>query len=345
MEPTTPSAMTRSGAVSRSCCSQPLFTSAAWGVPFRWFGRFAAVGSLLISCLPFAWDGIAQVQNFHWTTDLVTILLFVFMAGMMAKTVKKRLWSPALYLVIPVILAFETILVRSALYSSIPLILSSLYIVVLGVYETAQGFKPDHQAHLKFGIVILVSVVLTFVFGTHFSPLAPILAIIVLALIVFQFRRMQKDKKSAAQRASRRARLRHSAARVRNDDASTTEEQVPEEEMPVWYSPKENETDETVEEWMKDIRIPSPAELGLGRSGIEASSDTNSPEPIPYRQIRRIPRWCYSPCPYRLSTGDDFVSPRQVIRETTEVVPQQMAVFPGKDQENRRQLRSRRGVI
>ena len=198
-----------------------------WGVPFRWFGRFAAVGSLLISCLPFAWDGIAQVQNFHWTTDLVTVLLFVFMAGMMAKTVKKRLWSPALYLVIPVILAFETILVRSALYSSIPLILSSLYIVVLGVYETAQGFKPDHQAHLKFGIVILVSVVLTFVFGTHFSPLAPILAIIVLALIVFQFRRMQKDKKSAAQRASRRARLRHSAARVRNDDASATEEQVP----------------------------------------------------------------------------------------------------------------------
>lgn len=90
-----------------------------------------------------------------------------------------------MYLVIPVILAFETILVRSALYSSIPLILSSLYIVVLGVYETAQGFKPDHQAHLKFGIVILVSVVLTFVFGTHFSPLAPILAIIVLALIVF----------------------------------------------------------------------------------------------------------------------------------------------------------------
>ena len=65
----------------------------SWGVPFRWFGRFAAVGSLLISCLPFAWDGIAQVQNFHWTTDLVTVLLFILMAGMMAKTVKKRLWA------------------------------------------------------------------------------------------------------------------------------------------------------------------------------------------------------------------------------------------------------------
>lgn len=305
----------------------------SWGVPFRWFGRFAAVGSLLISCLPFAWDGIAQVQNFHWTTDFVTVLLFVFMAGMMAKTVKKRLWSPALYVVIPVILAFETILVRSALYSSIPLILSSLYIVVLGVYETAQGFKPDHQAHLKFGIVIFVSVVLAFVFGTHFSPLAPILAIIVLALIVFQFRRMQKDKKTAAQRASRRAKLRHSAARVRNDDALAAEEQAPEEELPVWYSPEENKPDETVEEWMKDVRIPSPAELGLGESGIEASSDTNS------SKAGSVPaNTTDSPMVFTLSvpaesTGNDFVPPRQVIRETTEAVPQQMAVSQEKAKE------------
>ncbi len=305
----------------------------SWGVPFRWFGRFAAVGSLLISCLPFAWDGIAQVQNFHWTTDFVTVLLFVFMAGMMAKTVKKRLWSPALYVVIPVILAFETILVRSALYSSIPLILSSLYIVVLGVYETAQGFKPDHQAHLKFGIVIFVSVVLAFVFGTHFSPLAPILAIIVLALIVFQFRRMQKDKKTAAQRASRRAKLRHSAARVRNDDALAAEEQAPEEELPVWYSPEENKPDETVEEWMKDVRIPSPAELGLGESGIEASSDTNS------SKAGSVPaNTTDSPMVFTLSvpaesTEKDFVPTRQVIRETTEAVPQQMAVSQEKAKE------------
>lgn len=305
----------------------------SWGVPFRWFGRFAAVGSLLISCLPFAWDGIAQVQNFHWTTDLVTVLLFVFMAGMMTKTVKKRLWSPALYVVIPVILAFETILVRSALYSSIPLILSSLYIVVLGVYETAQGFKPDHQAHLKFGIVIFVSVVLAFVFGTHFSPLAPILAIIVLALIVFQFRRMQKDKKTAAQRASRRAKLRHSAARVRNDDALAAEEQAPEEELPVWYSPEENKPDETVEEWMKDVRIPSPAELGLGESGIEASSDTNS------SKAGSVPaNTTDSPMVFTLSvpaesTEKDFVPTRQVIRETTEAVPQQMAVSQEKAKE------------
>ena len=144
---------------------------------------------------------------------------------------------------------------------------------------------------------------------------------------------MQKDKKSAAQRASRRARLRHSAARVRNDDASATEEQAPEEEMPVWYSPEENETDETVEEWMKDIRIPSPAELGLGESGIEASSDTNS------SKAGSVPEnTTDSPMVFTLSvptesTGNDFVPPRQVIRETTEAVPQQMAVSQEKTKE------------
>ena len=297
-----------------------------WGVPFRWFGRFAAVGSLLISCLPFAWDGIAQVQNFHWTTDLVTVLLFILMAGMMAKTVKKRLWGPALYLVIPVILAFETILVRSALYSSIPLILSSLYIVVIGVYETAQGFKPDHQAHLRFGIVIFISLVLAFVFGTHFSPLAPILAIIVLALIIFQFRRMQKDKKTAAQRASRRARLHHSTARVRNDDAVVAEEKAPEEELPVWYSPEETEKDEMVEAWMKDVRIPSLAEMGLDESGLSTSSEADS------AKSSSVPTaTADSPMVFTLSvpaddTGHDAVPPRQVVRETTEAVPQQMAL-------------------
>ena len=48
----------------------------SWGVPFRWFGRFAAAGSLLISCLPAAWDGIARVHEFHWVTALVTLVLF-----------------------------------------------------------------------------------------------------------------------------------------------------------------------------------------------------------------------------------------------------------------------------
>ena len=92
----------------------------SWGVPFRWFGRFAAAGSLLISCLPAAWGGIARVHAFHWVTALVTLVLFAVMIALMAQTVKNRLWGPVLYLAVPFILAFETILVRAGLYSSIP---------------------------------------------------------------------------------------------------------------------------------------------------------------------------------------------------------------------------------
>ena len=189
----------------------------SWGVPFRWFGRFAAAGSLLISCLPAAWDGIAKVHVFHWATALVTLVLFVVMITLMAQTVKKRLWGPALYLAVPFILAFETILVRAGLYSSIPLVLSALYMVVLGFFETSQGFKPGHSLHMKFGIILFISLVLAFIFGTQFSPLAPLLAIVVLALIIFQFKRTRKDKAAAALRAARRAGLRHSSTRVRSE--------------------------------------------------------------------------------------------------------------------------------
>ena len=129
----------------------------SWGAPFRWFGRFAAAGSLLISCLPAAWDGIARVHAFHWVTALVTLVLFAVMIALMAQTVKNRLWGPVLYLAVPFILAFETILVRAGLYSSIPLVLSSLYMVVLGFFETSQGFKPGHSLHMKFGVVIFIS--------------------------------------------------------------------------------------------------------------------------------------------------------------------------------------------
>lgn len=101
----------------------------------------------------------------------------------------------------------------------------------------------------------------------------------------------------------------------------------------MWYSPEENKPDETVEEWMKDVRIPSPAELGLGESGIEASSDTNS------SKAGSVPaNTTDSPMVFTLSvpaesTEKDFVPTRQVIRETTEAVPQQMAVSQEKAKE------------
>ena len=100
----------------------------------------------------------------------MTLVLFAVMIALMAQTVKNRLWGPVLYLAVPFILAFETILVRAGLYSSIPLVLSSLYMVVLGFFETSQGFKPGHSLHMKFGVVIFISLVLAFYFRDAVLP-------------------------------------------------------------------------------------------------------------------------------------------------------------------------------
>lgn len=302
----------------------------SWGVPFRWFGRFAAAGSLLISCLPAAWDGIARVHAFHWVTALVTLVLFAVMIALMAQTVKNRLWGPVLYLAVPFILAFETILVRAGLYSSIPLVLSSLYMVVLGFFETSQGFKPGHSLHMKFGVVIFISLVLAFIFGTQFSPLAPLLAIVVLALIIFQFKRTRKDKAAAALHAARRAGLRHSSTRVRREGEEKQDE-LPPKETPSWQAQNAASDADTLAEWMKEVRIPSPAELGLPAepAGEKTADDLPKAPPVPAEAEEAPPAFTFTaPADdVKKETPEMPASPvTPTVHEKTEAVPQQMAV-------------------
>lgn len=302
----------------------------SWGVPFRWFGRFAAAGSLLISCLPAAWEGIARAHEFHWVTTLVTLVLFVVMIALMAKTVKNRLWGPALYLVVPFILVFETILVRAGLYSSIPLILSSLYMVVLGFFETSQGFKAGHSLHMKFGVVLFVSLIAAFIFGTHFSPLAPILAIIVLALIIFQFKRTRKDKAMAALRAARRAGLRHSSTRVRGQVKENSEDGIPPKDTPSWQVQDAASDADSLAEWMKEVHIPSPAELGLPAEPAveEKADDLPKAPPVPAEPAEAPPAFVFTePSGANEEVQEAPEAPvSQTVHETTEAVPQQMAV-------------------
>lgn len=310
----------------------------SWGVPFRWFGRFAAAGSLLISCLPAAWDGIAKVHAFHWATALVTLVLFVVMITLMAQTVKKRLWGPALYLAVPFILAFETILVRAGLYSSIPLVLSALYMVVLGFFETSQGFKPGHSLHMKFGIILFISLVLAFIFGTQFSPLAPLLAIVVLALILFQFKRTRKDKAAAALRAARRAGLRHSSTRVRSEG----EEKIglPPKETPSWQAQDASSDADTLAEWMKGIRIPSPDELGLPAEpvGEKPADDLPKAPSVPAEPEEALPAFTFTAPADAVKEAKPEIPAAPVtptVHEKTEAVPQQMAVPQEKEPEEK----------
>jgi uncharacterized membrane protein len=248
----------------------------AWGVPFRWFGRFAAAGSLLISCMPASWHGIAEIQGFHWTTMAVTVILFMAIVILLAKGVKKRLWGPVVYVCIPVILAGETMLVRSGLYSSVPLIISSVYMLFLGFYETAQGLQPGHFGHAKFGVVILASLVLSFIFGTSFSPLVPVIAIVILGLAIFQIRRVRNDKKAAAQRSDRRLHLKHRSATIRSD-RDTRRSRIEKKEIvpPAYAIDKRNpqEDAETVAEWMKGVHMP-PMRKPVGPQGRTENDGT-----------------------------------------------------------------------
>lgn len=232
----------------------------SWGVPFRWFGRFAAAASLLISCMPAAWDGIAAIQGFHWSTTAITVGFMVLIVALLAKGVKKRLWGPVIYAVIPFMVGAETVLVRSGLYSSVPLILSSAYLLFLGFYETMQGIKGSNRiSHLRFGILLLVSLIASFVVGTSFSPLVPVLAIVILTLVIVQFRRTSESRKAAAVRAARRARMKHTAATVRQDSPSQPESSsdVPQAADPIGIHDAASDAD-TLSEWMRQLHVPSP---------------------------------------------------------------------------------------
>ncbi len=254
----------------------------AWGVPFRWFGRFVAAASLLISCMPFSWHGVADISGFHWTTTLVTILLFLAIAALLAKGVKKRLWGPVIYTGIPVVLACETILVRNGLYSSVPLIVSSLYMLFLGFYETLQGFNTHRMNHTKFGILILASLVVSFLIGSSLSPLVPVVAIIVLVLVIVQLRRTSSSRKAAALRSERRSHLKHVSATVRGDRQKRRQEDtassVPQDESPLEMKDASEDAD-SLAEWMKQIHMPEPDTASY--TPPQAAEDTVIPKEKP----------------------------------------------------------------
>ena len=236
----------------------------AWGVPFRWFGRCAAAGSLLISALPASWYGVADIQGFHWTTTAVTVVLFMSILALLVKGVKKRLWGPVLYAGIPVILAAETILVRNGLYSSVPLIVSSLYLIAIGFYEMVQGYQGGRTNHFKFGLSILVCLIIAVFWGGSFSPLVPVVGIIILALLIFQIRRTSRQRKDTAERVRHRTEIRHKVTTVRSERKKRSSHRrraaappvAETEAAPAEASAQEPLQEEELPEWMKELHLP-----------------------------------------------------------------------------------------
>lgn len=256
-----------------------------WGLPFRWFGRLAAAGALLFSCLPSAWDAIAQ-DGISSASAVVTAVLIASMLVMLFKTVHARRGA-AVYFAIPCILALETILVHAGLYSSLPLVLSSAYTIFVGFYEISQGFQTGKSLHLKFGILLFIALLVTFFFGTDFSPLFPLLVMIVLGLAAFQLKRSENDKEEAALRASRRIRLRHQGTQVRG-----AEEKNP---SAVQYVRDSADDAAMMAEWMKDLHLPSPEEIkGSGTETVPEEKETKTEFTIPKVKEEAPPDFTFS---------------------------------------------------
>lgn len=244
----------------------------SWSLPCLWIGRIAAVFALLLSCLPGSWDGIAKMAVFPVATTIMTVLLCIAIVGLLWKGVKRRLWAPVIYSLIPFIIGAETIVVRGGVYSSVPLILSTVYILLLGFYELGQGIQnAAASGHLKFGILILISVVVAFLLGNSVSALVPVVLIVIVVLALVQFRRTKQAHRAAAARTARRIRFQKEHHHVQAKDTAAETAAQP------------GEAENVLPEWMKDIHIPAPKQEA--NPGIEdtmpAQMNTVTPKEEP----------------------------------------------------------------
>ena len=245
----------------------------AWGVPFRWFGRCAAAGSLLISALPGSWYGIANIQGFHWTTTAVTVVLFLAILALLVKGVKKRFWGPVLYAGIPVIIAAETVLVRNGLYSSVPLLVSSIYLLAIGIYEMVQGLQTGHTKHVKFGICVFLCLLIGFFQGGGFSPVVLVLAFVIFALVFIQIRRTSRKRKDTAERVQHRTGLRHQVTTLRTGNKTRSHRKkttAPPQAEDVLAAKDAAAEAESLPEWMKDIHMPEMPAVEEAAPAVQA---------------------------------------------------------------------------
>ncbi|MGE1062693.1 DUF2157 domain-containing protein [Megasphaera paucivorans] len=190
----------------------------AWGVPFRWLGRLAAVGALLVSCLPAAWDSVIRVAGFQWMNIAVTVLLLFFGAAIYGKALKRKLWSPALYALIPLLIGAETVLIRNGIAFSVPIFVSSIYIFFLGMFEVFQGVRFGKAHHLRWGLTIFIFIGAAVLMGSHVSPFAMVISFIVICAAGWQLQRFFRKKKVSffqQARQKRHAKKDHTVTSVR----------------------------------------------------------------------------------------------------------------------------------
>lgn len=252
-------------------------TKKSWGLPLRWLGRAAGIVALLFSSLPAPWQDIAALPVFPWFSSTLTILFCAGCLGLLWRGVKRRLWSPVVYSVIPFLIGVETIVVRSGVYTAVPLILSTIYVLAIGFFEIGQGIQNTAQrAHLKWGIAVLLAVVVACIGGTSALAAAPVVVIVVLVLVMLQLRRTKQSRQAAAARSARRIRL-HRQRKDVQVKAQTAEKAAEREPA----APPTAAEEDLLPEWMKDLHIPEPQPTAPTSEAMPAQMNTVTTKPEP----------------------------------------------------------------
>ncbi len=216
----------------------------AWGVPFRWFGRLAAAGALLYSCMGSSWIKIVQGNDTHWLSVIITGLLFASMAIIYVKWLKKKLWTPTLYALIPILLALESLFVHNGAQPLTAILLSVIYIIFMASFEIGQGLRNGNFRHSAWGIVIFFGLIASFLSDYQISPVVPVVAILLLALIFWKCRSYLQKRKTTLLQKGRRARqhVGRTVTAVRSGQAAApVPEEKPAEPMPEWMQPQRRE--------------------------------------------------------------------------------------------------------
>ena len=184
-----------------------------WGKPLRCLGRMAAALALIAAGMSSSWVDLSRIASVHFLGWAAVVLLFILMFVIYGRYVKKRLWSPTVYGLIPFLMLFQIFLVRSGVHVSFPASFAACYALGVAAFEIAKGLRDGDIHFVDWGIILL------FCFGavrfadSGLSQLLVILAVAVLIVFLWFTNLQLQQRHLETVRGGQRSRRHHAVVR------------------------------------------------------------------------------------------------------------------------------------
>jgi uncharacterized membrane protein len=224
-----------------------LTSKESWGRPLRWLGRIALAGALLGACISINWIRLTRIESVHWLTGVAALAGVLVLVYLYVKWLRKRLWSPTVYMVIPVVLIAEAFFSRSAMQPSFMTSLSAVCLCALGIFEIAKGLRDSSFYHLDWGIILFFALGAVQFIGSGLSYIVFLVAVVILGLALLQLNRYVRSRQAAELRKSgrnnRRAHQTVTAVRRERHVPVTAPSEEAEQKRPEWLQTEVEKSD------------------------------------------------------------------------------------------------------